>query len=119
MDVLEVRKAMLDAVNAAREGAGPSLLECRTYRYKGHGIYDPGLAYRTKEEISEWMLRDPINRIGKLMIEQGMITPVGIQSIDREVAKEIEDSVEFAKSSPYPTLEEMNRYTYVGFDRNG
>lgn len=113
MDVLEVRKATLQAVERARKGEGPSLLECRTYRYKGHGVYDTGLAYRTKAEVSEWMEKDPITRLGKMLIEGRIAGPKDIEAMDKEAIKISEDSVEYAKSSSYPTVDEMKTLTYV------
>jgi TPP-dependent pyruvate/acetoin dehydrogenase alpha subunit len=113
MDVLKVRRATLDAVERARIGEGPSLLECQTYRFKGHGVYDTGLAYRTKEEVSHWMLEDPITRLGRKLVDDSILKPQDIQSIDDEAIKISLDSVDFAKNSPYPTVDEMDRLTYV------
>jgi TPP-dependent pyruvate/acetoin dehydrogenase alpha subunit len=113
MDVLEVRKATLQAVERARKGEGPSLLECRTYRFKGHGVYDTGLAYRTKAEVSEWMEKDPITRLGKMLVDSRIATPKDIEAMDKDAVKIAEDSVEYAKSSPYPSVDDMNSLTYV------
>jgi TPP-dependent pyruvate/acetoin dehydrogenase alpha subunit len=113
MDVLNVRRAARDAVERGRRGEGPSLLECRTYRFKGHGVYDTGLAYRTKDEVSEWAVKDPITRLGKMLIEDGILKPGDIDSMDKEAISISEDAVEYAKNSPYPTVDEMQSYTYV------
>jgi TPP-dependent pyruvate/acetoin dehydrogenase alpha subunit len=113
MDVLEVRKAAIEAVERARKGEGPSLLECRTYRFKGHGVYDTGLAYRTKDEVSEWMLKDPITRLGRMLVEEHMANPIDIEAMDKEALKISEEAVDIAKSSPYPSLEEMKDLTFV------
>jgi TPP-dependent pyruvate/acetoin dehydrogenase alpha subunit len=113
MDVMKVRRAAEDAVERSRKGEGPSLLECRTYRYKGHGVYDTGLAYRTKDEVSEWMARDPITRLGKELIDDGILKPKDIEELDKKITSEVEEAVEFAKSSPYPSVEEMEKLTYA------
>ena len=113
MDVLEVRKAAKTAIDRARRGEGPSLLECRTYRYKGHGVYDSGLAYRTKEEVSEWVTKDPITRLGRLLIEHDIATSKELEAMDSYALKISEESVEFAKDSPYPSIDEMKNLTFV------
>jgi TPP-dependent pyruvate/acetoin dehydrogenase alpha subunit len=113
MDVLKVRRATVDAVDRARRGEGPSLLECRTYRFKGHGVYDTGLAYRTKEEVSHWMLEDPITRLGRRLVAEKILKPSDIESIDSEATKTSLEAVEFAKNSLYPSVDEMERLTYV------
>jgi TPP-dependent pyruvate/acetoin dehydrogenase alpha subunit len=113
MNVLEVRKAAKEAVERARNKEGPSLLECRTYRFKGHGVYDTGLAYRTKEEVSEWVTKDPITRLGKMLIDEKIATPKDIDIMDKEAIKIAEDSVEYAKASPYPSVDEMKELAYA------
>jgi TPP-dependent pyruvate/acetoin dehydrogenase alpha subunit len=117
MNVIEVRNAAAQAVERARNKEGPSLLECRTYRFKGHGVYDTGLAYRTKEEVSEWTLKDPITRLGKMLIDQKIATPKDIEAMDKEAVKIAEDSFEYAKASPYPSVEEMKELTFVQKNR--
>ncbi|MGI0084064.1 MAG: thiamine pyrophosphate-dependent dehydrogenase E1 component subunit alpha [Nitrososphaerales archaeon] len=113
MDVLKVRRAALDAVERARKGEGPSLLECRTYRFKGHGVYDTGLAYRTKDEVSEWISKDPITRLGRTLIDEGMLKPSDIDAFDKEAVRTSEEAVEYANKSEYPSVDEMFRLTYV------
>jgi TPP-dependent pyruvate/acetoin dehydrogenase alpha subunit len=111
MDVLQVREIALQAVERAREGGGPTLLECRTYRFRGHGMYDTGLAYRTKEEVSEWMTKDPITKLGKRIVQLGGQSE--IEAIDKETIAIAEDAHEFAIQSPFPTLEDMMSLTYA------
>ena len=113
MDVLKVRRAGVDAVERARSGGGPTLLECQTYRFKGHGAYDTGLAYRTKNEVAEWITKDPITRLGRHLIDEAILKPSDIESIDKEALKIVEESVEFAKDSPYPSVDDLQRFTYV------
>ena len=76
-------------------------------------MYDTGLAYRTKAEVSEWMEKDPITRLGKMLIEGKIAGPKDIESMDKEATKISEDSVEYAKSSSYPSIDEMKTLTYV------
>lgn len=113
MDVLKVRGAAMNAVERARRGEGPSLLECRTYRFRGHGVYDTGLSYRTKDEVSEWINKDPITRLRRQLLDAGILKPADIESIEEETIKIVEESVEYAKKSPYPSVDELQRLTYV------
>ncbi|MDG6907789.1 MAG: thiamine pyrophosphate-dependent dehydrogenase E1 component subunit alpha [Nitrososphaerota archaeon] len=113
MDVLKVRRAALDAVDRARKGEGPSLLECRTYRFKGHGVYDTGLAYRTKEEVSDWQERDPITQLGRKLVSDSILKPPEIDAIDKHAIGLAEEAVEYAKKSPYPSRDDVERLTYV------
>jgi len=102
MDVLAVYDAASQAVERARKGSGPTLIECRTYRYKGHGAYDPGLGYRTKEEIQEWMSRDPIENLRRKLLQERLATENELKGIEIEVEKLIQDAVDFAQHSPPP-----------------
>lgn len=113
MDVLKVRRAMQDAMERAKKGEGPTLLECRTYRFKGHGVYDTGLAYRTKDEVSEWIPKDPITRLGRKLIDEGILKSTDIESLDKEAIRIVEEAVEYAKNSQYPPVDDMYRLTYV------
>ena len=102
MDVMAVHEAASKALKRARQGDGPSLLECITYRFKGHGMYDTGLDYRTREEVEEWMKRDPIPKLRKKLIEEKIVSNEDLNRIEKEVREVIEDAVLFAKESPYP-----------------
>jgi pyruvate dehydrogenase E1 component alpha subunit len=101
-DVELVYESTLKAVERARNGCGPTLLECRTYRYKGHGIYMDPLAGRTKDELEEWMDKDPLNILEKKLLQDGL-TNDELMKIDEGVNEKILDAVEFAKKSNYPT----------------
>ena len=104
-DVLAVYEAALKAVERARKGEGPTLIECKTYRHKGHSRVDPA-RYRPKEEVEEWLAKDPIKRFKEKLLQEGAITEAEIQQIENEVAAEIEEAVKFAMESSYPEPEE-------------
>ena len=95
MDVLAVREAARDAVAAARAGAGPTLLECKTYRFTGHSRSD-ARGYRTREEEARWAARDPLLVLGASLDE------ATLGHLEAEVKAELDDAVEFARSSPFP-----------------
>jgi pyruvate dehydrogenase E1 component alpha subunit len=115
MDVLSVYGAVSEAVEKARKGQGPTLVECKTYRFRGHHEGDPkkGETYRTKEEMDEWEKLDPIIRLRDGMIKERKATQAELDAIDHEVMKEIEDAVTFAKESPSPKPEDATSYLFV------
>ena len=104
-DVMAVYEAAEAAVNRARAGQGPSLIECKTYRWRGHterpGQEDP----RPKEEIEEWRQRDPINRFATSLMDQGVLTDEAWQKMDADILTAIEDAVKFSEESPFPDPE--------------
>ncbi|MGQ9552097.1 MAG: pyruvate dehydrogenase (acetyl-transferring) E1 component subunit alpha [Candidatus Bathycorpusculaceae bacterium] len=104
-DVLAVYEAAQRAVERARRGEGPSLLECKTYRLRGHSRVDPA-RYRPKEEVEEWLSKDPIKRFEERLMQMKAVTEAEIQQIKREVSSAIEEAVRFAMESPYPAPEE-------------
>lgn len=108
MDVLAVKESVKKAVERARKGEGPTLLECRAYRYYGHSRSDPR-AYRTKEEEKEWRDRDAINAFIKKVVEAGLLSEEECGAIQSEANKEIEDAVKFAKESPWPNAQEVTQ----------
>jgi pyruvate dehydrogenase E1 component alpha subunit len=115
MDLLAVHEAAGAAIARARQGHGPTLLECKTYRFHGHNLGDPQ-QYRTREEIAEWSdQRDPIQRLGAYMKEEGMLSEAQEQTIRQQVTQEIQEAVRFADESPYPTPDELYKdvYSYV------
>jgi len=114
MDVLAVREAVGRAVESARRGEGPSLIECQTYRWYGHSRSDPR-DYRTKEEEAEWKARDPITNFAALLVEAGFATEEEIDALEEKVEQEIEEAAEFALSSPTPPVEELEHYVYAPF----
>jgi len=104
-DVLLVYETVGRAVQRARRGAGPTLIECLTYRYRGHFEGDPQL-YKTKEEMEEWTRKDPIERFKKRLFEMGVLDEEGTGHITDEIRQEIERAVKFAEESPYPDPQE-------------
>ena len=105
-DVLAVYEAVSEAVERARAGEGPSLLEVVTYRYREHS---EGLRinvdYRDEEERQEWLSRDPIVLFRGVLIERGVATAEALDALEQEVAREVEDAVRFTEESPYPEPE--------------
>ena len=108
-DVLDVYGAASKAVSRARAGEGPTLIECKTYRWRGHHEGDPnqGRRYRTTEEIEEWKKKDPIPRLAEKLLEQKALTKKKMASIEAKLAEEIEQAVAYANESAFPSIEEM------------
>lgn len=107
MDVLKVRAAADEAIAHARSGKGPVILEMETYRYRGHSMSDPA-KYRTKEEVEEWRGKhDPIENLRALMTQEKILTEDGFKLIEREVKDIVNDSAEFAQTSPEPDVSEL------------
>jgi pyruvate dehydrogenase E1 component alpha subunit len=113
MDVVAVREAGKRAVERARAGEGPMLLEMKTYRYRGHSMSDPA-KYRTKEEVDEQKSkRDPIEHVKKLLIDAGHATEDELKTIDREIRTIVTDSATFAQESPEPDPSELMTDIYL------
>jgi len=104
-DVLLVHETAMTAVARARLGQGPTLVECKTYRRRGHSRVDPA-RYRPKEEVEEWLRRDPVKLFQEKLLRGGFMLSSEIEQIEKQVADEIEEAVRFAKESPYPAPEE-------------
>jgi pyruvate dehydrogenase E1 component alpha subunit len=112
MDVLAVRDATARAVQRAREGGGPYILEVKTYRYRGHSMSDPA-KYRTKEEVDEVKkTRDPIEHV-KVLLEQAKATEDELKAIDNEIKAIVAEAVQFAQESPEPDPSELYTDVYV------
>ncbi|UCH71339.1 MAG: thiamine pyrophosphate-dependent dehydrogenase E1 component subunit alpha [Candidatus Bathyarchaeota archaeon] len=111
-DVIAVYEAARKAVDRARSGEGSTLLECKTYRHKGHSRFDPA-TYRPKEEIEEWLKRDPIRRFRAKLLELKTLNEVEADKIEGEVVAVVEDAVRFAIESPYPSPEEALEHVYI------
>ena len=112
MDVLDVKEVVGRAVERARSGKGPTLVECKTYRYYGHTRSDPRV-YRTREEEKEWKARDSILSFEKKLVEQGVLTEERIKELEEAVAKEIQEAEEFILKSPYPAIESLYDDVYT------
>jgi acetoin:2,6-dichlorophenolindophenol oxidoreductase subunit alpha len=98
----DVEEAVAAAVERARRGEGPSLVECKTYRTKGHSRSDRN-RYRTKEEIEAWKLKDPIPAFASELLAHGILTEKELADLDDETTKEISDAVIFAQNGTKPT----------------
>jgi pyruvate dehydrogenase E1 component alpha subunit len=104
-NAFEVYKAANEAVQRAREGGGPSLIECKTYRMKGHSRFDPA-KYRPKEEVEFWLSKDAVEIIKKIAIEKGALKEKEAQKIRDKLQKEVEKAAQFAMDSEHPEPEE-------------
>ena len=103
-DPLAVYEAAAEAVARARAGKGPTLLECKTYRQRGHFEGDPA-TYKPKEEQASWMEKDPLPRFAAFLVDNGVCSADEVAAIDAQVAKEVEDAIAFADAQPIPSLE--------------
>jgi pyruvate dehydrogenase E1 component alpha subunit len=113
MDVVAVREAGLRAVENARAGNGPTLLEMKTYRYRGHSMSDPA-KYRTKEEVDEFKAkRDPIEHVKKLITDAGHASEDDLKQIDRDIRAVVTESAAFAQESPEPDPSELMTDIYI------
>ena len=115
MDVLAVREAVGRAVELARRESQPTLIEARCYRFMGHSMSDPVHGhYRTKEEVEEQKLRDPVRHFFELLSEQGVIDQKGVEEMDREVRANVEQAIQFADASAEPSPESLYEDVYSG-----
>lgn len=108
----DVAEAVHTAIQRARAGEGPSLIENITYRWRGHSKSDRN-RYRTKAEIEEWMTRDPIARFRSELVQHGILDEAGADSIAEQARAEVEAGIDFAKSSASPAVTEVTRYVYA------
>ena len=115
MNVEAVHEAVAEAAERARRGDGPTLLEFRTYRYKGHSMSDPQ-KYRTREEVEEYKQRDPIEQVKATILENNILSQEEIDVIDARVKKQVDDSVKFAEESPWPDGMDAFKDVYVQED---
>jgi len=107
MDVIKVREAAEEAIEHARSGKGPVILEMETYRYRGHSMSDPA-KYRSKDEVEEWRSKhDPIEKLREMMTKEKILSEDGFKLIEREVKDIVNDSAVFAQTSPEPDPSEL------------
>ena len=112
-DAEAVAEVASDAINRARKGGGPTLIDAITYRYSGHHMGDPGTSYRSKEEVEEWKLkRDPIDRFQARLLAAKIITKSEIKKIQDGIDKELDDAVKFGMESPEPRIEDALKDIY-------
>jgi len=113
MDVIAVYEATEAAIKRARAGEGPTLLECKTYRfYDQVGVRGMGLTYRTDEELEEWKKRDAINGFEARLLQIGTMTQKAIDAVHASVNAEIEEAIQFAEDSPFPQPDELLEDVY-------
>jgi pyruvate dehydrogenase E1 component alpha subunit len=111
-DVLAVFEAAHVAVERARQGKGPTLMECKTYRLRGHSRFDPA-AYRPKDEVNEWLKKDAIARFQAKLLEMGIITEVEVQRTVEKARNDVEEATKFALESPFPEPAEALEDVYA------
>ncbi len=115
MDPVAVHNAMDEAAQRARAGEGPTFLEARTYRYKGHSMSDPQ-KYRTKEEVESYKLKDPIEIVKQAIEKEGYADEKWFEEIAAKVKAQVDEAVQFAEESPWPEASELYTDVYVQND---
>jgi len=115
MDVLDVYDKAGEAIGRARNGLGPTLLECKTYRYYGHFSGDNPRSYRTEEEEARWRARDPILRFRERALQEGWLREEDLLAVDREVDALIEEAVRLADEAPLPEPRALLEDVYVSY----
>ncbi len=111
MDVLAVEAETARVLNAIRSGEGPHLIECMTYRFRAHSMFDAEL-YRSKEEVERWRERDPIKKLIAVMKAQNLLTDADIEQFEQKAAAEIDDAVAFAEAGTWEPVEDLTRFVY-------
>ena len=111
MDVLAVEAAARDALAFVRNGEGPYLLECRTYRFRAHSMFDAEL-YRSKAEVEEWKKRDTITDLALHLVGAGLFAETDMEELERGVAADVQTAVEFAEVGTLEPIEELTRFVY-------
>jgi pyruvate dehydrogenase E1 component alpha subunit len=112
MDVLAVRAAAQRAIERARAGEGPTVLECLTYRFRGHSLADPD-ELRSEQEKQFWAKRDPLKALESDLTEAGLVRSEELRLIEKEIDAVISDCVDFALSAPEPDSSELTRYVWA------
>jgi pyruvate dehydrogenase E1 component alpha subunit len=112
MDVVAVEAAAMRAVDAMRSDGGPHFLECRTYRFRAHSMFDPQL-YRSRDEVEDWKKRDPIPRLSGWMRSANLLHNGEAEGIEREVSAEIDAAVAFSEAATWEDLRDLARHVYA------
>lgn len=115
MSVEEVHHAVAEAADRARRGDGPTLLEFRTYRFKGHSMSDPA-KYRTKEELEEYKGKDPIEQVKKVILDRKYATEAELKEIDNKIKEQVKECVDFAEESEFPPASDAYTDVYAQED---
>src|SRR2546430_1497078 len=113
-DIMSVYETAQEAVRRARAHEGPTLLECMTYRWRGHvgPSYDFEYNIRTREEVEHWMTKDPIQRYVDLLAASGVMDESAKKKIDEGIRREVDDALKFARESPFPAVEDLLEHVY-------
>ena len=112
MDVLAVRGAAQRALKRARAGEGPTLIECLTYRFRGHSLADPD-ELRSEKEKDFWAKKDPLKKLKNDLTNTGLISEEELKNIEKEIDLEVNDAVEFALNAPEPDPSELTKYIWA------
>jgi pyruvate dehydrogenase E1 component alpha subunit len=115
MDVMAVRTVAQEAIARARAGEGPTLIECLTYRFRGHSLADPD-ELRSKAEKEAWLARDPINRFEAYLLEQNLADEGTLKGIRDRIQTTIDEALAYAEESPEPTPEDLYKYVFADND---
>lgn len=117
-DVWAVLEAASEAVDRARRGDGPTLIECKTYRHRGHSRTDPA-TYRPKEEVEEWLAKDPLIVMGRWLAQSGVLDEAGQKELRETIRAEILEAAHQAANAPWPDPAEVDKGVYAGVDEGG
>lgn len=112
MDVLAVRAVAQEAIERARAGEGPTLIECLTYRFRGHSLADPD-ELRSKSEKEAWFARDPLKKFAAYLVEQNLASQDELKGIEKKIQGVVEDAVQFALESPEPDPQDLYKYVFA------
>jgi len=112
-NVLEVYRVVKEATERARKAEGPTLIECKTYRFKGHHVGDPGTVYRLKKEVEEWEKRCPIKTLREKLLKEKITSEEELTSIEQKVKEMIKEALDFALNSPFPNILEVYEDIFV------
>ncbi|MGI8609002.1 MAG: pyruvate dehydrogenase (acetyl-transferring) E1 component subunit alpha [Candidatus Dormibacteria bacterium] len=120
MDVMAVHRAMTEAIERARAGGGPTIIEAITYRFRGHSMADAE-TYREKAEVRKWQKRDPIRILDEHLVKGGIVARRELHEIQKHIERQVQDAVVFADTSPFPSLDTLfqNIYSTSLPDRGG
>src|SRR5262249_34918830 len=111
-DIDAVHQAVSEAIERGRRGEGPSLLEMKTYRYRGHSRTDPA-KYRPEGELARWQDRDPIALLGAKLADEGVLSTDEQQATRDDAQRLVDEQAELAKQAEFPTMEEIRSYVYA------
>ena len=112
MDVMAVHTVAQEAVARARAGEGPTLIECLTYRFRGHSLADPD-ELRSKSEKESWLARDPIKRFETYLLEQKLVSEGDLKEIRDRIQASIDEALAFAEQSPEPNPADLYKYIFA------